>query len=33
MHEILRSRDAKGKENEEFPLIIRANNNMRWEWD
>ncbi|KYN12955.1 hypothetical protein ALC57_14867 [Trachymyrmex cornetzi] len=25
--EILRSHDAKGKEDEEFPLVIRANNN------
>ncbi|KYN18433.1 hypothetical protein ALC57_09263, partial [Trachymyrmex cornetzi] len=27
--EILRSHDAKGKEDEEFPLVIRANNNTK----
>ena len=28
LNKMLRFRDAKGKEDEEFPLIIRANNNM-----
>jgi len=31
--EILRSHYTKNKEDEEFPLIIHANNNTRGKWD